>query len=88
MPIVSTFYGITIRMYHGDHPPPHIHAEYQGHRALVAIADGAIIAGKLPRQAARLVKEWCQTHQDELLADWTLAQAFEPLRLIAGADQD
>jgi hypothetical protein len=31
MPIISSFFGIYIRMYHNDHPPPHVHAEYQGH---------------------------------------------------------
>jgi hypothetical protein len=27
-------------MYFDDHPPPHIHLEYQGHEAPAAIADG------------------------------------------------
>jgi hypothetical protein len=26
MPTISQFYGITIRMYFDDHPPPHFHA--------------------------------------------------------------
>jgi hypothetical protein len=29
MPEVSRFYGIVIRIYYGDHPPPHFHAVYQ-----------------------------------------------------------
>jgi hypothetical protein len=29
MPTLSTFFGIIIRMWHDDHPPPHIHVEYQ-----------------------------------------------------------
>jgi hypothetical protein len=28
MPTISQFYGITIRMYFDDHPPPHFHAYY------------------------------------------------------------
>ena len=30
MPIISTFFGIMIRMFFDDHTPPHFHAEYQG----------------------------------------------------------
>jgi Domain of unknown function (DUF4160) len=56
MPIVSFFYGITISMYFGDHPPPHVHAEYQGFEALIRIADGEIIRGKLPGTAHRLAR--------------------------------
>ena len=28
MPEISRFYGIVIKMFHADHPPPHFHAEY------------------------------------------------------------
>jgi len=34
MPILSVFFGIIVRMWHDDHPPPHIHVEYQGFEAL------------------------------------------------------
>lgn len=57
MPIVSIFYGIVIRMYFDDHPPPHFHASYQGLEAFVAISTGDIVAGTLPKSAARLVKQ-------------------------------
>jgi hypothetical protein len=30
MPELSRFYGILIRMYFSDHPPPHFHAKYGG----------------------------------------------------------
>ncbi|AGA89374.1 hypothetical protein Thimo_0522 [Thioflavicoccus mobilis 8321] len=55
MPVISFFFGIYIRMYFDDHAPPHIHVEYQGHEAFVAIETGEIIDGRLPRKAARLV---------------------------------
>lgn len=88
MPIISTFFGIIVRMWHDDHPPPHIHVEYQGFKALVNIRTGEVSKGKLPKKAAQLVKEWCLAHQDALLNDWMLAQNFEPLEKIPGADQD
>jgi len=37
VPILSVFFGIIVRMWHDDHPPPHIHVEYQGFEALVNI---------------------------------------------------
>ena len=37
MPTLSTFYGIVIQMYWNDHAPPHFHALYAEHEALVEI---------------------------------------------------
>ena len=56
MPILSVFFGIIVRMRHDDHPPPHIHVEYQGFEALVAIQTGEISEGRLPRKAAAVGK--------------------------------
>ncbi len=37
MPTISVFYGIVIQMYWKDHGPPHFHALYAEHEALVDI---------------------------------------------------
>lgn len=60
-----------------DHPPPHFHAEYGDDQALLAIADGSVIAGHLPRRALRLVEEWRELHAEELMAAWDLASERE-----------
>jgi len=88
MPVISSFFGIYIRMYHDDHAPPHIHAEYQGNEALIEISTGEILQGRLPRRAHRLVRDWCLDHQAELLANWNKAVALLPLERIPGADND
>jgi len=88
MPIISRFFGITIRMYHDDHPPPHVHAEYQGYEAFIEIDTSTIFKGHLPRRAAHIVQEWCLEHKIELGYNWMLAQQFEPLEHIPGADND
>lgn len=88
MPIISSFFGIYVRMYFADHGPPHIHVEYQGHEALVAIADGSIIEGSLPTRARSLVQQWCVDHRQELEQNWSRAQALLPLARIPGADND
>jgi hypothetical protein len=37
MPVVSTFYGIIVRMYYREHDPPYFHAEYQGRHATFSL---------------------------------------------------
>lgn len=88
MPVISCFFGIYVRMYFDDHPPPHFHVEYQGNEAFVAIETGDVISGRLPRQAERLIREWALEHQDALNANWQRAVALLPLEQIAGADND
>jgi hypothetical protein len=88
MPIISSFFGIYVRMYFADHAPPHFHVEYQGHQALVAISDGAVIQGELPRRALALVRQWCLDHRAALEQNWVKAQALQPLSRIPGADND
>ncbi len=75
-------------MRHNDHPPAHFHAEYLGFEAFVSIESGEILEGKLPRPAARIVREWTVQHQSELMDNWIKAQNLLPLDMIQGADND
>lgn len=88
MPTIAYFYGIAIRMFFRDHPPPHFSATYSGHEANVSIETGEIMVGYLPSNAARLVKLWTLAHRDELMRNWDLARANAPLQKIAGLDND
>jgi hypothetical protein len=88
MPVISIFFGIVIRMYHDDHPPPHFHASYQGFEAFVAIGTGEVLAGTLPTKAARIVKQWALDRHDELMANWARGEALESMEMIPGADVD
>jgi hypothetical protein len=74
MPTISTFYGILIQMFWNDHPPPHFHVRYANWRARVSIEGLQIISGSLPRTAERLVLEWAQLHQAELMENWILCE--------------
>ncbi|MBN2579899.1 MAG: DUF4160 domain-containing protein [Pirellulales bacterium] len=75
MPTISMFYGIVVRMYcdKSEHNPPHFHAYYQEHSAVVDINSGEIIHGSLPPKQSKLVIAWAELHREELLADWQLA---------------
>lgn len=83
MPEISRFYGIVIKMYFGDHAPPHFHAEYAEHEARVAIENLAVISGGLPPRAMGLVVEWATLHRHELQNLWERARKLEPLGRIA-----
>ena len=78
MPEISRFYGIIIRMYAGDHPPPHFHAEYGEEAAQIDIRTGSIIAGSLPRRALRLAQDWAELHRQQLLDNFAGLQLDTP----------
>lgn len=69
-------------MFFDDHDPSHIHAEYQGRKALFDFA-GNVLRGDLgSRTATKLVREWIDIHIDELRKDWELAQSGRELKKI------
>ena len=72
MPTISRFYGVVIRMYWSDHPPPHFHARYGAERALIDIGSLRVIRGSLPPRALALTLEWAALHRDDLEEDWRL----------------
>lgn len=76
---LSSFYGIAFYMYYRDHAPPHFHAMYGSDEAVFEIATDAILVGSLPRRARVMVEDWLASHRDELLHDWALAVAAQPL---------
>lgn len=86
MPTISVFYGIVIQMFWQDHAPPHFHALYAEHEALIDLRNLGVMRGSLPRRAMALVLEWAAEHRDELMEDWELCsrirtpKPIEPLR--------
>ena len=88
MPTISYFYGIYIRMFVKDHQPPHFHAIYGEHEALVDIETGAVIEGKLPRSARSLVEQWASQHKEALMKNWRRRTTGEALERIPGLDAD
>lgn len=88
MPTIAWFYGIAIRMFIRDHPPPHFHAVYGEFEAFVAIETGDVIEGALPKGASRLVKEWTLARRPQLRENWRRAEMGEQPEKIAGLDVD
>jgi hypothetical protein len=67
--------------FHDDkrHSRPHIHAEHGEYEASIAIDDGAVLSGNLPPSKLKLVRAWVEIHREDLLVDWKLAVAGEPV---------
>lgn len=74
MPTISTFYGIMIQMFWGDHAPPHFHALYGEYEVLINIQTLEVMKGSMPRRALILVLEWASIHREELAEDWKLCE--------------
>lgn len=70
MPEIARFYGIIIKLFFGDHPPPHFHAVYGEYNALFNIETLEMIEGDLPPRAMKMVIEWAGQQQNELLLMW------------------
>jgi hypothetical protein len=77
MPTISSFYGILIQMFWREHGPPHFHALYAEHEALINIRTFEVMEGSLPRRALALVLEWAAEHQAELMEDWELCARMQ-----------
>jgi len=70
MPVIARFYGILVKMYFNDHLPPHLHAIYGEYNGVFDLQTRDMIEGDLPARAIRLVKEWQNEYNDELLNMW------------------
>ena len=66
-----------------DHPPPHIHAEYQGNKAKIDFGGNVLLGDLRSKTALRLVREWIDLHDSELRRDWELASDGKPLEKVA-----
>jgi hypothetical protein len=82
VPEISRFFGVVIRMLANDHAPPHFHAHYAEYEVTINIRDG-VVTGTFPGRALRLVLEWRDLHQDDLMENWDRLAAGEAARPIA-----
>lgn len=82
MPIISTFFGIVVRMYYHDHEPAHFHAEYRGQSATFDLA-GRYLRGQLESGTARrLISDWATLHRRELEQNWVNMKEGRPLERV------
>jgi len=64
------------------HHTPHFHVEYGEFTAVIAIANGDVLEGELPRNKMKLLQAWLEIHRDGVMADWSLAvRGIKPERI-------
>jgi len=66
MPEIDRISGIRICVFSRDHLPPHFHAFYGEHEALIEIREGVVIAGHLPRRKLREALDYLAENRDDL----------------------
>lgn len=79
MPEISRFFGISVKMFFGEHAPPHFHVEYAEEKAVFDIRTLILIRGSLSPRALGLVVEWASQHQPELLDLWDRSSKSQSL---------
>ena len=86
MPEISRFYGIVIAVFFDEHNPPHFHARYGKENVAIDMRTLRVLDGGLSPRALRMVVEWAEQHQFELLEDWEIVRSggqpkkIEPLK--------
>ncbi|OPJ58457.1 DUF4160 domain-containing protein [Clostridium oryzae] len=70
MPVITRFFGIVIKMYPNDHLPPHFHAIYGECVGMIDIKTLEMIEGDLSNRALKLIREWANKYQEELMDMW------------------
>jgi Domain of unknown function (DUF4160) len=62
-------------MFWNEHAPPHFHVRTKdGMRASINIQTLELLDGNLKRKTLRVVQDWAELHQIELIADWDLCR--------------
>lgn len=72
MPVITSFYGLIIKMYfqQKEHNPPHFHVIYGEYVGAIDIKTLEMLEGDLPNKALSLVREWASSHQEDLMRIW------------------
>lgn len=80
MPVISSFYGIIIKIYYlqNEHNPPHIHAIYGEYMSAININTLEVLEGDLPDKALKLVREWIIKNKKDIMEIWD-SQKFKKI---------
>ncbi len=70
MPTIAIVLGVRIIIYPKDHLPPHLHAKFAEHEAMISIMTGDVLEGSLPRAKLRAVQDWLAKHRDQVAYIW------------------
>lgn len=81
MSAIDIIRGILIYMYGQDHNPPHLHIKDGGNWFIITIKD-RMIAGKASSKTIRIINEYIDEHENQLLELWDKAQRGETIEKV------
>ena len=81
MGAIDIIQGILIYMYAHDHNPPHIHIRYADIRFSITIKEREV-EGKSNSRLIRIINEYIDAHEEQLLELWGKAQRGERIKKI------
>ncbi len=61
------------------HNPPHVHAEYGGHEVTVTIRYPPVVKGRFPAAKKKVLIQWVEEYEEELMARWGKASRGHPI---------
>ena len=70
MPTIAVVFGVRIMIYPKDHLPPHLHAKFGEHEAMISIVTGDVLEGALPRAKLSAVQEWLARRREQVAYVW------------------
>ena len=70
MPTIALVSGVRIIIYPKDHLPPHLHAKFAEHEAMISIVTSDVLEGSLPRAKLRAVQEWLAARREQVAYVW------------------
>ena len=83
MPVVAIVDGVQIVFYANEHPPPHFHAKFAEHQAVIDIESLVVTDGFLPVAKRRKVLAWAATRKAKLARAFVQATSHERVEVIS-----
>ena len=78
--------SMVVFMYYNDHAPPHVHVGYQGdirsYRLEIRSRNWLQPGKILPASLRRLIEDWVETHEEELIHQWNNARQGRPISIV------
>jgi hypothetical protein len=76
MALIAIVDGVRLYMYANDHPPPHFHALFAEHHAVINIRMLRPSSAEMQRAKLRAVLKWAEPRRALLLDAWETTQAL------------
>jgi hypothetical protein len=86
MPTIAAFHGIVIYMYWAEHGIAHLHAIKGDYEATFEIESGALMEGKMPSRAKKMIQAWIAQRRAALMENWRRGRNGLPFERIPGPE--